>query len=92
MQIDHAVFKKNYPVRAAGSMRIEIPDLPEGTYAVSCFHDVNNNGVLDKNMLGIPTEPYGFSMGARPKFRAPSWEEAKFYFNGQQIPVWLEKW
>ena len=32
-----------------------------GTYALALFHDVNDNGKLDKNALGIPVEPYAFS-------------------------------
>jgi uncharacterized protein (DUF2141 family) len=30
--------------------------VPQGTYAVMVFHDENNNGKLDKNMIGIPKE------------------------------------
>jgi uncharacterized protein (DUF2141 family) len=50
-------------------------DLPPGQYAVVAFQDFNGNGQLDKNFLGIPKEPYGFSNGARgsagpPKFAA----------------------
>ncbi|WP_263078957.1 DUF2141 domain-containing protein [Endozoicomonas sp. Mp262] len=40
-----------------------------GNYAISIFHDENNNGVLDKNLLGIPTEGYGFSNTAEPDFK-----------------------
>ena len=39
---------------AKQSVRI---DLPPGRYAVSVIHDVNGNGVLDTNLLGIPSEP-----------------------------------
>lgn len=35
--------------------------IPEGNYAIAIFHDENNNGVLDKNVFGVPTEGYGFS-------------------------------
>jgi uncharacterized protein (DUF2141 family) len=50
-------------------------DLPPGEYAAVAFQDVNGNGILDKNFLGIPKEPFGFSNGARgsagpPKFSA----------------------
>ena len=72
------LFQKVIPVVQSGNLEIALPELPAGTYAISCFHDVNGNGKLDTNFLGIPTEPYGFSNNARPKFRAPNWEEAKF--------------
>ncbi|MFL5335203.1 MAG: DUF2141 domain-containing protein [Geminicoccaceae bacterium] len=36
-------------------------DLAPGRYAVAAYHDLNGNGQLDTSMLGLPTEPYGFS-------------------------------
>lgn len=36
-------------------------DLPAGEYLFSFYHDINNNGKLDTNFLGIPKEPFGFS-------------------------------
>ena len=55
---------------------ISFDQLPPGTYAVAVFHDKNNNGILDKNMLGIPLERYGFSNNARETFSAPSFNSA----------------
>jgi uncharacterized protein (DUF2141 family) len=76
-----------------GVLHLKLPDFPDGWYAVSCFHDLNNNGILDKNLLGIPTEPYGFSNGARPKFRAPNWEETRVWLNqGDTVELQLEQW
>lgn len=43
-------------VSARGSLEIVVSDLPAGNYAISCFHDVNGNGKMDKNFLGIPTD------------------------------------
>ncbi len=50
-------------------------DLPPGYYAVTVFQDTNGNSTFDTNMLGLPTEPYGFSRNAvgnmgRPDFSA----------------------
>jgi len=81
-------------VSQTGTMEISFPNLPPGNYAISCFHDVNGNGKLDTNLVGIPNEPYGFSNNARPKFRAPTWAEAKFYLQntGATQSIRLEKW
>jgi outer membrane protein len=38
-----------------------IPDLASGEYALVVYHDENGNGRLDKNFIGIPSEPIGFS-------------------------------
>ena len=51
-------------------------DLPNGKYAIAAFLDENKNLYLDKNMVGYPTEPFGFSNNARVKFSAPTFEEA----------------
>jgi uncharacterized protein (DUF2141 family) len=49
-----------------------------GTFAVSISHDENENGRVDKNFLGIPTERYGFSNNPSPFMRAPRFDEAAF--------------
>ena len=87
-------FQKIIPVSEPGKLEITLSDLPAGTYAISCFHDVNGNGKLDKNFLGIPVEPYGFSNNARPTFRAPNWEEARFYWEpgAEVVSIRLEQW
>jgi uncharacterized protein (DUF2141 family) len=92
LNLDAAVFKQGFPVSSTNWMKLQLPIEASGYYAISCFQDLNNNGILDKNLLGIPTEPYAFSQNARPKFRAPSWEEAQFYYNGQSIQLKLESW
>lgn len=70
-------------VQATGRvMSIPWPEAREGTYAIKIFHDVNGNGKLDTNFLGIPTEPYGFSNNAMGAFGPPSFEEASFRVSG----------
>ncbi|MCE7069313.1 DUF2141 domain-containing protein [Dyadobacter sp. CY327] len=66
-------------------------DLAPGRYALAVYHDLNSNGVLDKNLVGIPKEPYGFSKNFRPKFSAPKFEDCEFVFKdpGQKISVKL---
>ena len=46
------------------SLQLTLHDLPPGTYAVKLFHDVNGNGELDTNLVGMPVEGYGFSNDA----------------------------
>lgn len=62
----------------ADSATVLIPDLPGGKYAVAVFADRNQNGKLDKNFAGMPTELYGFSRDARRMFGPPSFAEAAF--------------
>lgn len=66
-------------VKPNGQHEISIPvALAKGEWAVALTQDVNNNDKLDKNFLGIPTEPYAFSNNVRPKLSAPKFEECKF--------------
>ena len=63
------------------SQNYTFDNLPDGEYALAIYQDVNRNKILDKNLLGIPTEIYGFSNNARRNFSAPSFQEAKFKLN-----------
>jgi uncharacterized protein (DUF2141 family) len=52
--------------------------IPVGTYAVSIFHDENDNKKLDTGLFGIPTEDYGTSNNATGFMGPPKYEDAKF--------------
>ena len=53
-------------------------DLKKGVYAISLFVDSNDNKIIDKNLLGIPTEQYGFSNNASGFLGSPSYKDASF--------------
>ena len=74
-------FAKNFKVNQKGQVTIQFDDIPYGTYAFAMYQDINLNGDIDKNIIGIPKEPYGFSNKARAKWSAPTYEETKFDFN-----------
>ena len=70
-------------VRPEGKTSISVPvELAPGEWAVALSQDTNDNDKLDKNFLGIPTEPYAFSNNVRPRFAAPNFEECKFTVAG----------
>ena len=54
--------------------------LPYGRYALAVYQDANDNGKLDSNWLGRPTEPWGVSNRIRPLMRAPRFAESAFNF------------
>ncbi len=62
---------------------IRLTNIPAGTYALVVFLDDNGNGFLDKNFIGIPREPIGFSNQYRPK-GPPSFKRAKFTLRADQ--------
>jgi uncharacterized protein (DUF2141 family) len=51
-----------------------------GRYAVAVWHDVDGDGELDSNFLGIPQEPVGSSNDAKGWMGPPSFEDAAFDF------------
>ena len=61
--------------------------IPAGSYAISSYHDENQNGKLDTNLVGIPKEEYGFSNGARAKIGPPSFAAARFSFDGTDATI-----
>jgi uncharacterized protein (DUF2141 family) len=67
-------------------------DLKYGIYAVAVFHDRNANGKMDRNILGIPKESYGYSNNVRGSFGPPSFTKARFEFDSpeKQIKIKLE--
>jgi uncharacterized protein (DUF2141 family) len=69
----------------AGSMRCEFLGLPAGRYAVSASHDVNGNGKPDRNLVGLPTEPWAVSNNVRPSLRAPRFAEAAVQLAADEV-------
>jgi len=60
----------------AGTARLSFPGLAPGRYALRVFADENGNGKLDTNLMGMPTERYGFSNDAKGNRAAPGFEAA----------------
>lgn len=59
-----------------GDVPVVFKDLPPGKYAVAAFHDENASGDIDTNFLGIPTEGFGFSNGAKAFLGPPEFKDA----------------
>jgi uncharacterized protein (DUF2141 family) len=75
--VSQAVQIKSCAIRPNAST-LTFNNLPYGTYAVSVYHDENNNNKLDTNFMGIPSEGYGASRDAKNTFGPPKFEDAKF--------------
>lgn len=50
--------------------------IPKGEYAISVYHDENENGNMDRNFMGIPIEPYAFSNNAPSRFGPAEYDAA----------------
>ena len=51
-------------------------DLQPGDYAVAAIHDENSNAKLDKNLLGIPKEGFGFANNPHVGWGPPPFKAA----------------
>jgi uncharacterized protein (DUF2141 family) len=78
-------YRKGEVMVDSKNLTIEIPDLPYGKYAVALLHDLNENRKMDKNFIGIPQEPFGFTRVQKLGFGAPSFEEAEVVLDQQQV-------
>jgi uncharacterized protein (DUF2141 family) len=68
-------------------VKVVFENLQPGNYAVSVFHDENENEKLDAGFMGIPLEPYGFSNDAKGTFGPPSFEKAMVSIDANKAPV-----
>lgn len=78
-------------ITADNDLKVTFKDLPPGDYSVAVYHDKNSNGKLDKNLLGIPVEDYGFSNDTRgTRLSAPSFENTKLRVEGENVELKIE--
>lgn len=61
-----------------GTTIVTVRDVPPGRYGAQGFHDINGNGKIDRNFLGIPKEPVGFSNDAPIHMAPPHFADAAF--------------
>ncbi len=74
---DKNVFNGQKIAVTQGTLTVNFGDIPAGDYAIKLYQDENENGVIDKNTIGMPTEGYGFSNNGGAMGQ-PSFDEAKF--------------
>ena len=76
--------KSIYPTKGNKEICVE---LPKGTYAIAVLHDINGNDELDKDIFGIPQEPYGFSKNIHHSFSASTFDECKFRLENENLKL-----
>ncbi len=79
---------KKYRFTPSGrQLTVELKDLDYGQYAVATYQDLDADGQIGKNIVGIPTDPYGFSNNYKPRIKAPGFKDCEFAYNDQSAPV-----
>ncbi|MFK8115546.1 MAG: DUF2141 domain-containing protein [Rubripirellula sp.] len=56
----------------------QIDALLPGDYVIAVYQDIDENGEMNRALIGYPTEPYGFSNNARATFGPPEYAQAVF--------------
>ena len=56
-------------------------------------YDRNANGKLDLNLLGIPTEAFGFSNDAKALIGVPGWQDVRVNIgpSGAELTISLDR-
>ena len=87
---EHCAYNGSAPAQP-GTVVVRVGGVPPGTYAVQAWQDENDNGRIDRNLLGIPREGIGFSRDAPIRLGPPSFEDAQFEVgpNGGQTTLKL---
>lgn len=69
-----------------GKSTISFENVPAGEYAVSCYHDKNDNGKMDFSPRGMPTEDYGTSNN-KMTLGPPEYFDAKFMVTDKDVSL-----
>lgn len=88
--LEEASWSKDIPVNGREMVEVDFENIPYGTYAISIYQDLDENGKLDANFIGIPKEPVGFSNDHRPKMGPPKFNGAKFDLAQQKLSLTVD--
>ena len=70
---------------SSNKAKVIFEGLSPGDYAVSVFHDENENEKLDTNFMGIPKEGFAFGNNAMGTFGPPSFQKARVKVDGNTV-------
>ena len=62
-------------------------ELPPGEYGFQAYQDLDDNGKMKSNFIGIPREPVAVSNNAKSRFGPPKYKDAKVVVEDTPITV-----
>lgn len=69
-----------------GKTVVEFKNVVPGEYAITCYHDKNNNDRLDFSANRMPIEDYGVSNNVM-SFGPPNYDDAKFVVTDKNVSL-----
>jgi uncharacterized protein (DUF2141 family) len=67
------------------NLTFKFENVAPGTYAIAIAHDENNNGKMDRALLLMPKEGYGFSRDAKVVMAPPKFSAAAFTVGSEPL-------
>ena len=67
--------------------RLELCGLSPGSIALRVFQDLDSDGKMARNPMGVPTEPWGSS--GKPGMFGPTWDATQVALDGSALVVSL---
>lgn len=92
---DEATFMRAAPlVGAKGkpenkTLTLELENVTPGEYGIITLHDFNENGRMDFESNGMPSEPYGISGDVVP-MGPPTFADAKFTVGTEDLTIHIK--
>ncbi|BCL35804.1 DUF2141 domain-containing protein [Nostoc sp. MS1] len=71
-------------------LTLTFDNLKAGSYAVAVIQDLNGDGTLNRNNLGMPVEPFGFSLNPEVRNSAPKFGDAAFILAGPSTVIQIQ--
>lgn len=75
---------------ASGTVTFQLPAVPYGTYAISVFHDENENHKVDRDFFNRPKEGIGFANNPKIGFSAPSWNASSIRISNPSTELTIQ--
>lgn len=71
-------------------LKLTFDNLKPGSYAVAVIQDLNGDGTLNRNSLGMPVEPFGFSRNPEVRTSAPKFGDTAFVLAGPNTIIQIQ--
>lgn len=72
------------------AIKVVFDNLPFGDYAITSYHDLNENKKVDKNFIGMPKEPVAVSTIKKKRYKKPRFNKVKMNFAQPEMLVELK--